>query len=748
MSTLTESASTYDPGPLLWVRGEIEHSLTETRTNLDTVNSNPDDAAAAQAVAADLHQVTGALRMVGLGAAARLTEEIEKLTATFKAPVPADLAQRIVIAKHAITKLSHYLDSLVAGRPDRPMALAEPYAMVNKARGADDASPSDLFSPDLTIEVPVLSGAGTGPGADGMAEAIGQQRGMFQAGLLKLLRDKDLVGGAREMGDAVLGIEALLAASPSRAFWFTAGGFFDAVANDPAGTGAYAVRLFGKIDQQIKMLIGGTDETPEKLFRELLLVIGRSAARTERIDQIREMYRLDELLSAPEQQPAGKKPDKELAAAVRAAKDQVQSLKDYLLLFISGDSSALEPLAKQSESLAMLGQRLPNQEMSRLLQLLGSVGRHLRQTGRPPNEAQALEIATTMLFIEEALDEYFELGAEFDKQAALIFSRVRGIMSGEALPAFDRSVNNLADTMTLRAQTHLLVFQVGREVQANLAAIERTLDDYFRDAEKAPALATLDPLFKQVRGAFAMLEEDEAAALTKTLGERAAKYASGEIKGEGEEAGSMAEGISALGLYVDALQRHSPDSRAVLLPTLLRFGLAKKPEKKSAAKAGTGKAETARKEPEKPRVDEKPAPPPTATHTRRPAEAKPAPSPTATHTRRPVEAKQEKPATATHTRRPGTARQAEPEASAAPEKAQTVVEAAVAPRATTADQGEVELLRKSEAKLKIEVHERDQRIRALQAQMVALHGEAKKVTKLEAELKAARAALTKALRKG
>lgn len=706
MSTHTDAPAAYDPGPLLWVRGEIEHSLTETRTNLDTINGDPGNTAASKAMAADLHQVTGALRMVGLGAAARLTEEIEKLAESLNNPVPADLPQRVVTAKHAITKLSHYLDSLVAGRPDRPMALAEPYAMVNKARGADDASPADLFSPDLTVTAPDLPSAVELPAPDAMSEAMGNYRGMFQAGLLKLLRDKDLVGGAREMGEAVQGIESLLGQSPSRSFWFTAGGFFDAVANDPAGTGAYAVRLFGKIDQQIKLLMAGTDETPEMLFRELLLVIGRSAARTERIRQIRELYRLDALLSAPEQH-AHKKPDKELVSAVKALKEQVQSLKDHLLLFISGDAGALEPLAARGESLASLGQRLPNREMGRLLQLLGSVGRHLRQTGKPPNEAQALEIATTMLFIEGALDDYFELGAEFDKQAAMIFSRVRGIMSGEALPDFDRSVNNLADTMTLRAQTHLLVFQVGQEVQANLGMIERALDEYFRDAEKVTALPALDPLFKQVRGAFVMLEEDEAAVLAKTLGERVAKYASGEMKGEGDEAGAMAEGISALGLYVDALQRHSPDPRAVLLPTLTRFGIEKKPEKK-VAKAPPAKAapDAAKKDAAR-------------------ADAKPAPQPAAKASAKPVEAAkgQDAPAAGFTTVIGGTGASAE------------------------AAGNELDRLRLAEARLKAELQERDTRIRALQAQMVALHGEAKKVGKLEAELKAARTALTKALRK-
>jgi chemosensory pili system protein ChpA (sensor histidine kinase/response regulator) len=705
MATQPEAQTAYDPGPLLWVRGEIEHSLGETRTNLDTIGAKPGDSAAMQAVTTDLHQVAGALRMVDLGAAARLTDEIEKLSLTFK-DSPSDLAQRVVVAKHAITKLSNYLDTLVAGKPNRPMALAEPYAMVNKARGANDATAADLFSPDLTVEAPG-GGSDAPQPTDDLSEAINQQRGIFQTGLLQLLRDKNLADGARNMGEAVSGIEALLANSPSRAFWFTAGGFFDAVANDPAGTGAHAVRLFGKVDQQIKMLIAGTDEVPEKLFRELLLVIGRSKAHTDRIEQIRELYKLDELLSAPEQQPAHKKLDKELAAVVRALKEQVQMLKDHLLLFISGDTQALDPLAKQGEALASLGQKQPNAEMGRLL----------KQTGKAPNEAQSMEIATTLLFIEASLDEYFDLDQEFDKQAAMIFSRVRGIMSGASLPSFERSVNNLADTMTLRAQTQLLVFQVGREVQANLANIERTLDDYFRDPTKAAALATLDTLFKQVRGAFSMLEEEEAAALTRALSERVVKYASGELKGEGEEAVNMAEGVSALGLYVEALQRSSTDPRSILMPTLLRFGMAKKePEKK-------------------PPKEVKPA------ATKEPAKAAAAPAT--------AKAPEPAPSSPLALEEAGNEKATSDEEVAADKTAvaEETTAAEVAPAGAGEAASELERLRESEAKLKAQIEERDKRIRTLQGQLVALHAEAKKVTKLEADLRSAREALAKVVRK-
>jgi hypothetical protein len=67
----------------------------------------------------------------------------------------------------------------------------------------------------------------------------------------------------------------------------------------------------------------------------------------------------------------------------------------------------------------------------------------------------------------------------------------------------------------------------------------------------------------------------------------------------------------------------------------------------------------------------------------------------------------------------------------------------VAPQAVSGTLSELELLKRTEAGLMILVRERDQRIHALQLQMVALHKEAKMVAALRAEVEELRAALAK-----
>jgi chemosensory pili system protein ChpA (sensor histidine kinase/response regulator) len=552
----------FDIGPLSWVKAEIEHSLTETRTHLEALSANPGDAKAAKYAATHLHQVSGALTMVGLGAATRFNEEIEKLVGSLESDpdARAQAPQRISTALKAAASLSAYLDSLMAGEPDRPMLLARAYLEVNKARGASDAAETDLFSPDLSLAVVMPDNTVALPKPEMLAEAIKQRRGMYQAGLLKLLRDKDMVGGAREMRNATLAIEALQVTSPTVSFWYAASGFFDAVASNPTEAGTLAVQLFGKIDQQIKLLVDGVQKIPEKLFRDILLVIGRSKASTERLKKIRELYRLDELLAIPVAYGV-LGADDELKATIRRLRDQVQEQKENWLKFASGNHAALEQFVAQGAPLLEAAQQQPNHDLTQLIQAMGAVGQHLRMTQIPASEAQALEMATALLFLESSLENYFHQSSDFSAQAGNIVARLQGAMTGAALPSVGAGTSAAMDDMSKRAQERMLMFQVGQEVQVNLATIEGALDTFFRDPSNRSELNSLGPLFSQVQGALTILELNEAAALNELLKERVGQFSSGAITNVGEDAEAVAEGVSAMGLYLPPCSRARP-SRA------------------------------------------------------------------------------------------------------------------------------------------------------------------------------------------
>src|SRR5439155_223366 len=203
----------FDLGPLSWVKTEIDHSLNQARENLDKLAANAADRAPVKYVLTHLHQATGALAMVGLGAATRFNEELEKLAALLETLDAGGVPAAVASAKKGMSALSAYLDTLLGGQPDHPMRLLAPYLDVNRARGASDATEGDLFYPNLAVELPAAQAAAALDDAV-LAKALAHQRSQYQQGLLRLLKGGDTAEALRQMHAAVAAIESLRARRP------------------------------------------------------------------------------------------------------------------------------------------------------------------------------------------------------------------------------------------------------------------------------------------------------------------------------------------------------------------------------------------------------------------------------------------------------------------------------------------------------------------------------------------------------
>ncbi|MGE0357095.1 MAG: Hpt domain-containing protein [Burkholderiales bacterium] len=583
------ASSGFDLGPLGWVKTEIDHSLGQARENLDRIVAAPADRAPVKYILTHLHQATGALAMVGLGAATRFNEELERLVASMESCDAQDVAARVAVGKRAISLLSGYLDGLMGGGPDRPMSLLAGYLELNRARGVADATEGDLFHPDLGAEVPAPAQPPAAMDDEVLAKTLVHQRAQYQQGLLRMLRGGDANEGFRTMQGAIATVESLEAAAPNRPFWMAATGFLDALAQDGLALGPQAKPLLAKIDQQVKQLLDGYGKVPERLFRDLLLQVGRSRPVTQRIADLKAAFRLDELLAAP-QADLGETADEALADALRELRELTAQQKDTWLKYTSGNRAALEAVGKQSLVLAERATRLPRPDLQHVFSRLADVAPTLKARAIPPSETQALEVATALLFIESALENYFRLGEDFERQAKTVSERLKAALAGEAVPPMDTVEGGILDEMTRRAQEKLLVFQVGQEVLVNLQGIEQALDAFFRDPARREELKSLPAQFAQVQGALMIMELDEAAGLNAAVAARVQQFAEGTLDGAGEAAEIVADGLSALGLYVAALQQGASRPEESLRPALVRFGLA--PSKDALAEEALRKTGT------------------------------------------------------------------------------------------------------------------------------------------------------------
>ena len=91
------SEATFDVGPLSWVKSEIDLALDRATQGLQQFGTNPSDTTQLKFCRNHLHQVRGALTIVGLDGLTQFTDALEALLTDLEAArQPAD-APRIAL---------------------------------------------------------------------------------------------------------------------------------------------------------------------------------------------------------------------------------------------------------------------------------------------------------------------------------------------------------------------------------------------------------------------------------------------------------------------------------------------------------------------------------------------------------------------------------------------------------------------------------------------------------------------------
>ena len=106
---------------LSWINAEVERALSSVRDCIARFSAHPDDEALLRACPEHLHQVSGALRMVGLSGATRVCEAIESSFAAVGATRPTPAA--IGVIDRAVLALKNFVGELARGHADVPLRL-------------------------------------------------------------------------------------------------------------------------------------------------------------------------------------------------------------------------------------------------------------------------------------------------------------------------------------------------------------------------------------------------------------------------------------------------------------------------------------------------------------------------------------------------------------------------------------------------------------------------------------------------
>jgi len=545
---------------LSWIATEVDQALSLVHEHIARFVADPESTAALGSCQEHLHQVSGALRMVGLAGATRFCETIEGGFEGVNGP-RMNVAAVGAIGR-AVLALKEYVDGLERGQANVPLRLYPIYRELSELQGAQGVSEKDLFFPDLGLHAPAHPAA-RALGAEERAPFLQAQRARFQRGLLALLRGQ---GGLPEMRQALDALHQVAAQLPEpRALWWVAPALVEGL-GEPADAEwlARAKALCNKIDFQMRDLAAGAPAVSETLLRDVLYAVVKSKPATPRIREVKQLYLLDSLFPEPQGDELVRFDMDWLQPALADVRSRLEALKSMWLQYVAGEPKSAARFRELVASFKAKAGELGNPHLVRLLDAIAVVAPRLPDPYPAQDQLLVIEMASAFLLAESVVENFTDPAADIGEQIGImggwLLDAAKGRSSGEPPPGLRADLSERIGAMQLRAQ-------VAREIAANLQHVEQVLDGFARDPGKRGALRGLAPYLRQIRGALNVLGFSRAAEILPVCEKLIAGCAEpGHDDGDGHDMDWIAEGLSSVGFFLDpCLQGREPAEQAVEL---------------------------------------------------------------------------------------------------------------------------------------------------------------------------------------
>lgn len=551
-----DARESFDTGPLSWVMGEIREALNRSKSAISEAVSQ--DAEAQQTslhhAKSYLHQAHGALQIVDIDGLAIITETVEDLLDRVDAgqlSLTQELARSI---ENGYQALIEYLEELLSGMPHQPVRMFPYYRTLLEARGAERIHPADLFFPNLAIRPRLPVSAVTRPAKPATYMMLRQH---FEKALLPFLKSADPaaeLANAAVMRDIIAKIEVAQEGPQARAFWWVMHGLAEAVSAGQIPNEIYVKQLFARINLQIRRLSQGSSSIAERLLRDALFFIARTRDPSPRARQIREAYQLEGLVPTDYDRKRYGQVD---VNALAVAKDRLSQAKSIWNRIAGGDANMAESFEHEMRALAEAGSRLNSAPLSKLLRELKGIARHAAHA--QPGDMLSLEMATSLLFVENSLSNIGRLPETFAERADAMTARLLSVVSGEKLA---QSATWL-DDMSREAQQRQTMAALAGEMQNSLRQVEKMLDEYFRDPAQRGSLDQLDTILHQIEGALAVLDQDDAVRTIRHTRDAVQRFIHADegATPEQQEFQHVAQNVGALSFFIESLQLQSDNAK-------------------------------------------------------------------------------------------------------------------------------------------------------------------------------------------
>jgi chemosensory pili system protein ChpA (sensor histidine kinase/response regulator) len=568
-ATATETTNNdFDRGPLSFVIKEITGALNQSQTALTIAlelskaasakSANPDDDADAGKVAlrrakSFLHQAHGALQLVDVEGVAILTETIDEVfdrVDSAQLPLSVAIVDAVAHAYHALTE---YLQELLAGALPQPTRLFPYYQDLLQARGADKILPADLFFPNLAIasDLPASANLSHSTESSGVKD-YAELRKRFERALLAYLKGTHAALREDETMHAILGeVERAQTNLQSRRLWWVLKEFSAAVTTGAIRNELNVKQLFARINVQLRRLSEGSSNITERLLRDALFFIAQVEEPTLNLAEIRSAYQLDTQSALDLQERHYGTINQVLLTTARARLKQAKNLWDRIA---NGDAKSAGNFENEMSSLCDAASALNVAALEKLLRELKGIARAAAYA--KPGDRLGLEMATSLLFIENALNQLSRLPADFVQRADELSARLLSCIANEDNQVDEKPVPWL-DDMAKQVQDQQSMTTLQSELQASMAQVEKNLEQYFADPTQPAVLAPVDAILHQIGGAFSVMDQEHASQAIASTRQALNAFAQADTPIDPMQAQprfhQIARNIGALGFFIETL---------------------------------------------------------------------------------------------------------------------------------------------------------------------------------------------------
>ena len=401
----------FNPLPLLSVKSGLDSSLANISRDLESFfSSSGKDQQALKSALEELHRIGGVLRMLSLSGLVVFCAELEKLLQEIAQTQDVGASRRDVI-RRALFGLTHYLDALADGASNATLRLFHEYQELLQARGLEMAFDVDLFFPSLQVNLPE---ALLQPPQESDAQArIKAARMQYQQGLLKWLRQDNAQEALRVMMAAVRSVVTCVPQNQQRAFWWVAFGLLDCLIHDGIPPELNVKKSLSRIDLKMKSLTDGGAFDEEASISEALYLIARSHSVSDTVEQIKNVYALDDYL--PGEAPL---PPSETAALLDNMRAQLNAAEETWEHCVGEDASACRRFAADMEQLYALSEQLDRNTLQFLSKQIHTTALHADE----PERAQriSMDMAMALLLLDSGIEHYQHLGSGFQELARIL----------------------------------------------------------------------------------------------------------------------------------------------------------------------------------------------------------------------------------------------------------------------------------------------------------------------------------------